>query len=77
MHDLRLIGPFAEYPPWRTLPPLAEAAKMAAENRPITDPTGPEATHFLAKLPKPNDGAFCYIAITGELVNSSFGPTQQ
>ncbi|KAI4462585.1 hypothetical protein MML48_4g00013168 [Holotrichia oblita] len=74
VHDLRLIGPFAEYPPWRTLPPLAEAAKMAADNRPITDPTGPDATAFLSSMPKPSDGAFCYIAITGDLVKSSFGP---
>lgn len=46
---------------------------MAAEAKPITDPTGPEATDFLASQPVPEEGAFCYIAITGDLVDSSLG----
>lgn len=67
------MGPFADYPPWRTLPPLAEAAKTAAENKPLTDPTGPEASEFLASQPVPTEGAFCYIALTGDLIASNLG----
>ncbi|KAJ8966870.1 hypothetical protein NQ314_003264 [Rhamnusium bicolor] len=48
--------------------PLAEAAKAAAENKPILDPTGCEANEFLMNQPMPDDGAFCYIALTGDLV---------
>lgn len=47
---------------------------MAADNRPLTDPTGPEASEFLSSQPIPHDGAFCYIAITGDLVTSTVGP---
>ncbi|XP_025831310.1 uncharacterized protein LOC108740386 [Agrilus planipennis] len=71
--SLRLAGPFMEYPPWKSLQPLAEAAKLAVNTKPITDPTGPDANEFLAGQPIPEEGAFCYIAITGELVASSFG----
>lgn len=74
IHDLRVTGPFKEYPPWSSLPPLAEAARLAAETKPITDPTGPDASEFLATQPVPEDGAFCYIAITGDLISSSLGP---
>lgn len=73
--DLRVVGPFSEYPPWRTLPPLAEAAKMAASSKPVTDPSCPEANEFMAAQPVPDDGAFCYIAITGDLVASTVAPT--
>ncbi|KAF5302906.1 hypothetical protein FQA39_LY02086 [Lamprigera yunnana] len=76
VHDLRVIGPFREYPPWSTLQPLADAAKQCCDRKPITDPTGPDANEFLASLPVPQDGAFCYIAITGDLIDSSFNPTQ-
>lgn len=72
--DLRIVGPFAEYPPIRKLPPLAEAAKLASassEERPLTDPAGPEATEFLSHQPVPDEGAFCYIALTGDLIASS------
>ncbi|ERL93968.1 hypothetical protein D910_11253 [Dendroctonus ponderosae] len=71
LQDLRAVGPFAEYPSWQTLKPLAEAAKLAAENSPITDPTGCYANEFLAEQPMPDDGAFCYIAISGDLVTSN------
>ncbi|XP_018571602.1 vasodilator-stimulated phosphoprotein-like [Anoplophora glabripennis] len=70
LQDLRSVGPFAELPSWKTLVPLAEAAKAAAENKPITDPTGIEANEFLTNQPMPDDGAFCYIALTGEMVTS-------
>ncbi|KAL1509548.1 hypothetical protein ABEB36_004262 [Hypothenemus hampei] len=71
LQELRVVGPFAEYPSWQTLKPLAEAAKLAAENSPITDPTGCYANEFLAEQPMPDDGAFCYIAISGDLVTSN------
>uniref|UniRef100_A0A6P7H7Y8 Uncharacterized protein LOC114348298 n=1 Tax=Diabrotica virgifera virgifera TaxID=50390 RepID=A0A6P7H7Y8_DIAVI len=71
LQDLRPVGPFAEFPSWKTLSPLAEAAKAAAENKPITDPTGAEANEFLLNQPVPEDGAFCYIALTGDLVTSN------
>nr|CAH7753598.1 unnamed protein product [Callosobruchus chinensis]CAH7754394.1 unnamed protein product [Callosobruchus chinensis] len=71
LQDLRAIGPFADLPSWKTLKPLAEAAKIAAENSPIIDPTGLEANEFLLNQPVPEDGAFCYIALTGELVASN------
>lgn len=73
IHDLRLAGPFADYPPWKTLPPLAEAAKKASDNKPITHPGNPDASDFISSQPIPNEGAFCYIALTGDLVTSSFG----
>ncbi|XP_066154668.1 uncharacterized protein [Euwallacea fornicatus] len=75
LQDLRAAGPFAEYPSWQRLKPLAEAAKQAPENSPITDPTGCYANEFLAEQPMPDDGAFCYIAITGDLVTSNLTQT--
>lgn len=74
LHDLRVVGPFAELPSWKTLPSLAEAAKAAAENNPITDPTGGEANEFLMNQPFPDDGAFCYIALTGDMVVKHLNP---
>ncbi|CAG9819672.1 unnamed protein product [Phaedon cochleariae] len=75
LQDLRSVGPFAELPSWKTLTPLAEAAKNAAENKPIIDPTGSEANEFLINQPMPDDGAFCYIALNGDLVSSNLIPT--
>ncbi|KAJ8982707.1 hypothetical protein NQ317_004516 [Molorchus minor] len=62
------VGPFADLPSWKTLKPLAEAAKDSSENQPIIDPTGSEANEFLLEQPMPDDGAFCYIALTGEMI---------
>lgn len=73
IHSLRLSGPFQDYPPWRTLTPLAEAAKIAAENRPFTDPSSPDANEFLSTQPVPEEGAFCFISITGDVVAASTG----
>lgn len=72
-----MAGPFTEYPPWRTLPPLIEAAKAASTAKPLTDPTCPEANEFLAGQPVPSEGAFCYVAITGDLITSNAGPATQ
>lgn len=74
VHELRVAGPFNEYPPWRTLIPLAEAAKQSAGSKPLTDPTSPEADEFLSGQPVPSEGAFCYVALTGDLISSSLGP---
>lgn len=72
---MRVVGPFSEYPPWKTLPPLAEAAKMAAASKPsVTDPSCSEANEFMATQEVPDDGAFCYIAITGDLIASTVAP---
>ncbi|XP_060531631.1 uncharacterized protein LOC132705192 [Cylas formicarius] len=71
IQDMRVVGPFAELPSWQTLKPLAEAAKLAAEHCPITDPSGSHADEFLAEQPMPDDGAFCYIALTGDLVSGN------
>ncbi|KAG5897939.1 hypothetical protein JTB14_014052 [Gonioctena quinquepunctata] len=71
LQDLRAVGPFADLPSWKTLVPLPEAAKTAAENNPIIDPTGAEANDFLMNQPVPEDGAFCYIALTGDLITSN------
>ncbi|XP_067012292.1 uncharacterized protein [Anabrus simplex] len=68
VHDLRVSGPFESYPPWGPLRPLAEAARFAAEKKPVlTDPTSPAADNFLRTQPLPENGAFCYIVVTGDL----------
>lgn len=75
IHDLRVEGPFKNYPPWKTLPPIAELAKIAAQNKPITHPGSPEANDFMASQIIPDEGAFCYIAITGRMLSSTVTPT--
>ncbi|CAH0560255.1 unnamed protein product [Brassicogethes aeneus] len=69
LHDLRTPGPFMDYPPLKYLVSLPDAASKINDPRPITDPTHPEADKFLCSQHIPEDGAFCYIAITGELIN--------
>ncbi|EFA02313.1 uncharacterized protein LOC664256 [Tribolium castaneum] len=70
LHDLRIVGPFTDYPP-DFLEPLNKAAKKSARINPVIDPTGPEANQFLLDQPVPDDGAFCYVALTGDLVASN------
>ncbi|RZC37152.1 uncharacterized protein BDFB_011118, partial [Asbolus verrucosus] len=70
LHDLRIVGPFVDYPPVR-LERLDKAAKKSAKTNPVIDPTGPEANQFLLDQPVPDDGAFCYVALTGDLVASN------
>lgn len=66
LQELRLTGPFQEFPPLlQPLPPLAQLAKLAAKGT-LTDPTHPMTEEFMSSQPKPENGAFCYIAITGE-----------
>ncbi|XP_045479357.1 uncharacterized protein LOC123684225 [Harmonia axyridis] len=71
--DLRAVGPFIEKPPWKSLPPLAQLAKECLDNSTVLDPTSTMANEFLQNQPVPEDGAFCYIALTGDLIESSFG----
>lgn len=71
--DLRAVGPFTEKPPWKQLKSLAEAAKDAYNTSSILDPTSATANDFLKGQPVPEDGAFCYVALTGELIQSNFG----
>lgn len=74
LQDLRAVGPFVDYPSWKTLEPLVEAAKSTQRDIPITDPTGPHVNEFLMDQPMPEDGAFCYIALTGDLITSALQP---
>lgn len=71
LQDLRASGPFEDYPSWKTLDPLVEAVKSSNRETPITDPTGPHVNEFLMDQPMPEDGAFCYIALTGDLIASA------
>uniref|UniRef100_A0A0K8S477 DUF4485 domain-containing protein n=1 Tax=Lygus hesperus TaxID=30085 RepID=A0A0K8S477_LYGHE len=70
LQELRLTGPFQEFPPLlRPLPPLAELSKLdPVENpkMPFTDPSHPLVEEFITAQPKPENGAYCYIAVTGD-----------
>ncbi|CAG2062731.1 unnamed protein product [Timema podura] len=69
--ELRVVGPFQGYPPQETLLSIHVAAKSAAQKRPFTDPTTKEANDFLRSQPVPENGAFCYVAITGNVEDSN------
>ncbi|KAK9509616.1 hypothetical protein O3M35_006885 [Rhynocoris fuscipes] len=72
IHDLRVTGPFQDYPSRESpLPPLTELAKLYpnASVMGITNPGCAEADEFIASQPKPENGAFCYVAVTGNLTN--------
>ncbi|XP_024939623.1 uncharacterized protein LOC107266557 isoform X2 [Cephus cinctus] len=71
VHDLRIAGPFQDYPPWNYLRSLPDAAKAAAKRHPLTSPCCEEAESFMSAQPTPEEGAFCYIAVTGEFANSN------
>lgn len=61
-------GPFQE-PANRNIRPLPEAAKLN-KNRYTLDPMREDVCSFLNNQPAPDEGAFCYIAVTGELDQS-------
>ncbi|XP_015125461.1 uncharacterized protein LOC107047221 [Diachasma alloeum] len=65
--DLKVAGPFEESPPRRKLPPLAELAKKTAERYPITSPYNSQANSFMEAQPAPEEGAICYVAVTGNM----------
>lgn len=60
-----LAGPFLKFPPV----PLTSVDKIQKEV-PLTDPTHPRVEEFLKNLPKPEEGAFAFIALTGDLYDS-------
>ncbi|XP_048511311.1 uncharacterized protein LOC105690766 [Athalia rosae] len=70
VHDLRVAGPFQDYPHWKRLKSLPEAAKLAAKRHPLTSPYSEEAENFMCVQPTPEEGAFCYIAVTGDFLNT-------
>lgn len=52
------------------LPPLEEKARETRKENPFGDPRGHQSEEFLIGQPLPENGAFAYINITGELFNS-------
>ncbi|XP_063224755.1 uncharacterized protein LOC134532265 [Bacillus rossius redtenbacheri] len=63
--ELRVAGPFVDYPSTTRLLPLYSAAKRAARGKPLTDPTSREAADFMRDQPAIETGAFCFVAVTG------------
>lgn len=61
-----LAGPFLKFPPF----PLTSIDKIPKNEVPITDPTHHRVEEFLKSLPKPEEGAFAFIALTGDLYDS-------
>lgn len=70
LHELRVAGPFSELPNWDPLPSLSEAARIVSGKVPL-DPCRTDADEFFASQPMPDEGAFCYLAVTGELLDSA------
>lgn len=50
--------------------PLSETCNLTSNDNGILDPTSQNVDNFLLTQPRPMDGAICYIAVTGELVNN-------
>ncbi|GLV35468.1 hypothetical protein CBL_01383 [Carabus blaptoides fortunei] len=71
LQDLRLVGLFKTFPMLKSLPPLEEFASSGRKNRSPLHPNSEETAEFLAAQHIPNEGAFCYVAITGELLEST------
>lgn len=71
IHELRVAGPFSEFPPWIPLPPLVEVARILSESYPNIDPCQSNVDEFFASQPVPDEGAFCFLAVTGEMLESS------
>lgn len=68
LYDLRLTGPFEHPPPNGPLEPLEKAMDKLKDSYPITVPTQGDVNEFLSEQPAPAEGgAFCYIAISGDL----------
>ncbi|RZF34270.1 hypothetical protein LSTR_LSTR010244 [Laodelphax striatellus] len=74
--DLRATGPFQEFPPPGSLQPLQEAAKYYAQKHPFTDPSSREANDFLISQPTPENGAMCYVAVSGDMVETNLVSTK-
>lgn len=72
LQDLRITGPFQEYPPLKkALPPLLEAVKSAAKKYSFTNPASHEVNNFLKTQPVLRNGAVCFMAVSGELLTSN------
>lgn len=68
LYNLRLAGPFENLPPNGPLESLEKAMDKIKDGYPLTVPTQNDVDEFLADQPPPADGgAFCYIAISGDL----------
>lgn len=72
LQDLRITGPFQEYPPLNEpLHPLLEAVQAAAKKYSFTNPASYEANNFLKTQPVLKTGAVCFLAVSGELLTSN------
>ncbi|XP_043489335.1 uncharacterized protein LOC122515906 [Polistes fuscatus] len=71
VRDLRIAGPFQDYPPMKYLDSLPEAARRAAKKYPLTSPFSQEADSFIMEQPTTEEGAFCYIAVTGDVIKTN------
>lgn len=68
LYDLRLTGPFEHPPPDGPLVNLEKAMEELKDSYPLTIPTQNDVNEFLSDQPAPAEGgAFCYIAISGDL----------
>jgi len=68
LYDLRLTGPFEHPPPDGPLETLETAMDRLKDTYPLTVPAQSDVDEFLSDQPTPaNGGAFCYIAISGDL----------
>lgn len=75
--DLRATGPFQDYPEKGVaLPPLQDAAKQYALRHPFTDPYSKDAADFLVGQPIPENGAMCYVAVSGDLTETNLVTTK-
>ena len=64
-----LLGPFQKRPILGgVIKPLCEMAKECAESeKTLCDPTQPKINQILSEMPRPDDGAFAYIAVSADL----------
>lgn len=61
-----LAGPFLKLPPV----PLTSLAEISKNEDSTTDPTHSRVEDFLENSPSPEEGAFAFIALTGDLYDS-------
>ncbi|XP_055910385.1 uncharacterized protein LOC129944745 [Eupeodes corollae] len=64
-----LLGPFLQAP-IQKLVPLGDLVKIVdMNNHMINDPSHPRAMRFLKDVPHPTEGAFAFLAVTGNIVD--------
>lgn len=66
-----LVGPFEDYPP-SVLVPLDKLSLFKPNTQPITDPTHPRVSEFFREVPKPDEGAFAFIAVSGDMYKPKY-----